>query len=57
MLRVYCILQYILKFFGKVMLKAGKYARITGIKNLHFEKEVQEGRWHYLKSETKNVQL
>ena len=34
MLRVYCILQYALKFFKKIMLKIGEYARIREINKL-----------------------
>lgn len=38
-MRVYCILQYILKFLKKIMLKTRKYARITEINKLEFTKE------------------
>ena len=40
MLRVYCILQYALKFFKKIMLKIGEYARIREINKLEFEVEI-----------------
>ncbi len=40
MLRVYCILQYALKFFKKILLKIGEYARIREINKLEFEVEI-----------------
>lgn len=39
-MRVYCILQYALKFFKKIMLKIGEYARIREINKLEFEVEI-----------------